>query len=235
MSNKLLCSSIGKKLVMSITGIFLVLFLLFHASMNLVAVFSPSAYDAVCAFLGANWYALAATMVLAAGFLIHILYSFAITLYNKKARGNQHYDKVVRPKEVLWASKNMLVLGFVIIGFIGLHLWQFWAKMQLMELMGAHEVVVGDMTISPTDGSALIAYYFASPCYSILYLIWLTALWFHLTHGFWSAFQTIGWNNQTWLPRLQCLGRVVATFICLAFALVVVVFYLKSLLCGGSC
>lgn len=235
MSNKLLSSSIGKKLVMSITGIFLILFLLFHASMNLVAVFSPEAYNAVCKFLGANWYALAATMVLAGGFIVHILLSIAITLYNKKARGNQHYDKVVRPKEVLWASKNMLVLGFVIVGFMALHLWQFWAKMQLVEIMGHHEVEVGGQMISPTDGSFLIGYYFSQPLYCLLYLVWLGALWFHLTHGFWSAFQSLGWNNQLWLPRLQCIGRVVATLTCLAFALVVIVFYIKSIACGGVC
>lgn len=234
MSNNLLCSSIGKKLVMSITGAFLVLFLLFHATMNLVAVFSPSAYDAVCKFLSANWYALAATMVLAGGFLIHILLSFAITLYNRSARGNEHYDKVVRPAKVLWASKNMMVLGFIILAFIGLHLWQFWAKMQLVELMYGHDWAA-HTSIDPTSGSALIAYYFASPCYSILYLVWMGALWFHLTHGFWSAFQTIGWNNQIWLPRLQCIGKFVAAYICLAFALVVVVFYLKSLCGGGVC
>ena len=60
-------SSLGKKLVMSITGCFLVLFILFHMSMNIVAIFSPEAYNTVCAFLGANWYALVGTLVLFAG------------------------------------------------------------------------------------------------------------------------------------------------------------------------
>lgn len=232
MSNKLLSSSIGKKLVMSISGVFMLLFLLFHASMNIVAVFSPSGYDAICEFLGANWYALAGTAMLAAGFAIHILYSFVITLANRKARGNERYDKVVRPKEVLWASKNMLVLGFIILGFCCLHLWQFWAKMQLVEIMGGHENSLG---FSPTQGSALIAYYFSNPLFAGLYLVWLTALWFHLTHGFWSAFQTMGANNQLWLPRLQCIGKWAATIICLMFAAVVVAFYLKSIMCGGAC
>lgn len=236
MSNKLLCSSIGKKLLMSITGLFLVLFLLFHASMNVVAVFSPEGYNAICEFLGANWYALAGTMVLAAGFVLHILLSLFLTLYNKKARGNQHYDKVVRPKKVIWASKNMFVLGVIVLGFIGLHLWQFWAKMQLVEIMGEHSVMVDGQMFSPTDGAGLIALYFSNPIFAACYLVWLGALWFHLTHGFWSAFQTIGWNNQLWLPRLQCVGKWMATIICLAFALVVVVFYLQSIMCcGASC
>lgn len=230
MSN-LFCSSIGKKLVMSLTGVFMILFLIFHASMNLVAIISASGYDAVCEFLGANWYALVGTLILAAGFLIHILLSFLITIKNRKARGPQRYASVARPKEVSWAGKNMLVLGFIILGFIGLHLWQFWAKMQLVEIMGGHEVIIDGQIFSPTGGSALIAYYFSNPCYAILYLLWMGALWFHLTHGFWSAFQTIGWNNKVWIPRLEKISFWVATLICLAFAAVVVVFYLRSVMC----
>ncbi len=227
----LFSSSIGKKLVMSVTGICLILFLLFHAVMNVVAVFSGDAYNAICGFLGANWYAVGATAVLAVGFLIHILMSFVVTLGNLKARGNQRYATVTRPKKVSWASKNMLVLGIIVVGFIGLHLWQFWAKMMLVELMGHHEVVVGGLTISPTDGTALIQYYFSNVWYALAYVVWLVALWFHLNHGFWSALQTVGWNNQTWLPRLQKAGVALSTIIVLMFLAVVVVFYLRSI-CG---
>ena len=81
-------SSIGRKVVMSITGLFLVLFLTFHMCMNLVALISPAGYNAVCQFLGANWYALAGTVILAAGAVLHIVYAFWLTLQNRKARGN---------------------------------------------------------------------------------------------------------------------------------------------------
>ena len=90
MSNSCL-SSIGKKLIMSISGLFLVLFLLFHMSMNVVAIFSGEAYNAVCEFLGANWYALAGTLVLALGFVFHIVYAFILTIQNRKARGVERY------------------------------------------------------------------------------------------------------------------------------------------------
>jgi len=107
----LLHSSIGRKLVMSITGIALVLFLLFHLSMNVAAVFSADAYNMICAFLGANWYAVVATGIL--GFLVflHIAYSMMITWQNRKARGNDRYAVNSRPKGVSWASQNMFVLG----------------------------------------------------------------------------------------------------------------------------
>ncbi|MFI3298712.1 MAG: succinate dehydrogenase cytochrome b subunit [Rikenellaceae bacterium] len=230
----LFSSSIGKKLLMSVTGLFLLFFLLFHATMNLVAIFSPEGYNAVCKFLGANWYALAATLVLAGGFVVHIFMSIVITLGNRKSRGNQRYAKVTRPKEVSWASKNMFVLGVIVVGFIGLHLYQFWAKMQLVEIMHGHGWQAAGM-LDPTDGMYFIQYYFSQLWVVICYIVWLGALWFHLNHGFWSALQTIGWNNQTWLPRLQTIGKWFSTIVVLMFIAVVVIFYVRSLCCGGAC
>lgn len=221
-------NTISRKLIMSVTGLFLVLFLLFHASMNLVVVFSPEAYNAICHFLGANWYALAGTLVLAGGFFFHILYAFVLTLKNRAARGSQSYAMTSRHDKVSWASKNMFVLGLVVIGFALLHLWQFWAKMQLVEIMGEH---TNNLGLSPTDGAGLIAYYFSNPIFAACYVIWLVALWYHLTHGFWSAFQTIGWNNQKWIPRLECIGKIFATIVCAMFVAVVVAIYLQSIFC----
>ena len=117
----LLNSSIGRKLIMSISGIFLILFLLFHMSMNVAAVFSEEAYNTICEFLGANWYAVVGTLVLAAGFIIHIIYGLWLTLQNRKARGNDRYAVNATPKGVEWSSQNMFVLGIVILGFIVLH------------------------------------------------------------------------------------------------------------------
>ena len=147
-------SSLGKKLVMSVTGCFLVLFILFHMSMNIVAIISPEAYNMICALLGANWYALAGTLVLAAGVVIHFIYAVILTLENRKARGSQRYAVTVVEPGVKWASKNMLVLGFIILGGLALHLFNFWAKMQLVEIMGGHENSLG---FGAADGASLIA------------------------------------------------------------------------------
>ncbi len=124
----LTCSSIGRKFVMALTGLCLVLFVTFHCLMNGVAIFWPDGYNAVCAFLGANWYALVASMGLAVLFIIHICYAVWLTLQNRKARGNDRYDVVRKPAQVEWASQNMLVLGIVILAFLVVHLIQFWAK-----------------------------------------------------------------------------------------------------------
>ncbi len=234
MSTFLLNSSIGKKLVMSISGLFLILFILFHMSMNIVAIFSGEAYNFICAFLGANWYALAATAVLAAGVVVHFAYAIILTLNNYAARGNIRYEVTVKEKGVSWASKNMLVLGYIVLGGLLLHLVNFWSKMQLIELMGHHSVVVGGQTLSPTDGAAIIKFTFSKWYYALAYLVWFTALWFHLTHGVWSMFQSVGFANDTWYPRLKCIANIVATLIFLGFAVVVVYFFVTTNFCCAS-
>lgn len=225
----LLNSSIGKKLIMSISGLFLVLFLLFHLSMNVAAVFSGEAYNMVCSLLGSNWYAVAATLVLAAGVVIHFVYAIILTLQNRKARGNDRYAINARPKGVEWASQNMFVLGLIVILFMLLHFSQFWYKMMFAELIGHHEVALGSAMVSPQDGATFINYYFqGNAVITVLYLIWYVALWFHLTHGFWSAIQTIGWNNTIWMNRWECISKIVATVICGLFAIITIIFFLNG-------
>ena len=225
----LLNSSIGNKLIMSISGLFLVLFLLFHLSMNVAAVFSGEAYNMVCSLLGSNWYAVAATLVLAAGVVIHFVYAIILTLQNRKARGNDRYAINARPKGVEWASQNMFVLGLIVILFMLLHFSQFWYKMMFAELIGHHEVALGSAMVSPQDGAAFINYYFqGNAVITVLYLIWYVALWFHLTHGFWSAIQTIGWNNTIWMNRWECISKIVATVICGLFAIITIIFFLNG-------
>jgi succinate dehydrogenase / fumarate reductase cytochrome b subunit len=94
-------------------------------SMNIVAIISGEAYNMICEFLGANWYALAGTLVLAAGVVVHIVYAFILTLKNQKARGAEGYACSSKPKEVEWASQNMFVLGLVVIGGLLIHFAQF--------------------------------------------------------------------------------------------------------------
>ncbi|MFQ6928190.1 MAG: hypothetical protein ACLRS8_09320 [Parabacteroides merdae] len=100
---------------MSISGLFLILFLVFHLCMNIAAVFSGEAYNVICGLLGSNWYALLGTLVLAAGVVVHFVYAIILTLQNRKARGNDRYAINARPKGVDWASQNMFVLGVIVI------------------------------------------------------------------------------------------------------------------------
>ena len=235
----LINSSIGRKLIMSISGAALVLFLLFHATMNIFsitdAMFGVEYYNAICKFLGANWYALIATVGLAALVVVHILYAFFITWQNYRARGNKRYAVSTRQEDVEWSSKNMLVLGVVIVLGMGLHLFNFWYKMQFTEIMHAAGAHLNDIELA-TNGVHWIKETFSCPVYVVLYLVWLGAIWFHLTHGVWSALHTLGLNNNTWMPRVKCISNIVSTLVVLMFAAVVFYYGLASLgCCGSSC
>ena len=218
---------------MSISGCFLVLFILFHMAMNLTVLFSREGYNMICEFLGANWYALAGTALLAIGVLVHFVYAFILTIDNYRARGKQRYAVTVQEKGVSWASKNMLVLGIIVILGLGLHLVHFWSKMQLVEILHLEFPTGVDANgqgyvFLPANGALLMAFTFSKWYNVVLYLVWFVALWFHLTHGVWSMFQTVGFANDTWYPRLKCIANIVATLIFLGFATVVIVCYFKS-------
>lgn len=210
----LINSSVGRKVVMSLTGLFLILFVTFHAVMNAVALISFEAYEKVCEFLGANWYALLGTAAIAGGAVLHIIYAFWLSMQNKKARGGDAYAVAKRPKNVEWASQNMLVLGIIVFCFFVLHLYHFWAKMQLPEMMGDH----------PLAGKAALEAVFGQVWVLPVYLVCFAALWFHLTHGFWSAFQSLGTANEKWICRFKCIGFVWSTVVMGLFAVEAIYF-----------
>lgn len=205
---------------MSLTGICLILFLTFHCCMNIAAFFSGEAYNMVCEFLGSNWYAVVGTVALAALAVCHIIYAFILTMQNQRARGNQRYEVTSRRPEVSWASQNMLVLGLIIFLGLLLHMYNFWGHMMFAEL--ADIQVAHD----PADGFAWIQETFSDPIYSILYLVWFAALWFHLAHGFWSSMQTLGLSGKVWLKRWQCIGLVYVSVLMAVFAFLVLSFWL---------
>jgi succinate dehydrogenase / fumarate reductase cytochrome b subunit len=157
--------------------------------------------------------------VLALGFIVHIVYAFILTAGNLKARGGvKRYEVSNKTKTDSWASRNMIYLGVVVLAGLALHLTHFWSKMQLPELTGGH----------PENPNELIAQTFGSLCMTILYVVWFASIWLHLTHGFWSAFQTLGWNNNKWQVRLKWVGIVIVTVLMAGFAITAVCGYLEA-------
>ena len=225
----LINSSIGKKVLMSVTGMALILFLTFHACMNVVALIDGDAYNMVCEFLGTNWYALVGTAALAALAVVHILYAVILTLENRKARGNNRYAVTAKPEKVEWASQNMFVLGVIVILGLFLHLYNFWFNMMFAELVGMEGM------FAPTDGYAFIQQTFSCPVTAVLYLIWLAALWFHLSHGFWSSLQTLGLSGKTWFCRWKLIGIIWVSVVIRLFAVVVLAFALCPDCAGSYC
>ena len=214
-------SSIGKKLIMSISGLFLIIFLLLHLTINFFSVIDSmtgnfGAEDGLFA-MGCEFMSLPIVTVmvpvLAFGFIIHIIYAFILTFSNLKARGGySRYAVASKARTDSWASKNMIVLGIIVLGILAFHLTHFWADMQLKEWTGA----------GAEDPYYLLTATFGAWWNVVIYMVWFGALWFHLTHGFWSAFQTIGWDNNIWIGRLKVIAYIFATIIFLGFAAVAV-------------
>jgi succinate dehydrogenase / fumarate reductase cytochrome b subunit len=199
--------------------------------MNSVAILWPAAYNQVCEFLGANWYALVASIGLAVLFIIHIIYACWLTLQNRKARGNDRYAVTSRPPQVEWSSKNMLVLGVVVVAFLVVHLIQFWSKMQLQELLHTSVdglPVVGDAPAAPQFGTLFIQLAFQNIVTPIVYIIGFVALWFHMNHGFWSMFHTIGWDNNIWINRFKKIGCWWTSIVVALFIIQAVVFTIQA-------
>lgn len=210
-------SSIGKKLIMSISGLFLIIFLTLHVVINGLYLIGPDAFQAGVDFMSLPIVTIMVP-ILAAGFAIHIIYAGYLTLTNLKARGKDRYAVANRAKADSWASKNMFILGVIVLGVLAFHLTHFWAKMQLQEFMGHHS----------EDPNMLMELTFKSPINLAIYLIWFAALWLHLTHGFWSALQTIGMNNSIWIKRWRVISYIVATIIVLGFASIAIVAFLRA-------
>lgn len=214
-------SSITKKLIMSISGLFLIVFLLLHMTINFFSVIDTFAgtYGAAdglfakgCEFMSLPIVTIMVP-VLAAGFLVHIAYAMILTYGNMKARGGySRYASGSKGKAESWASKNMFVLGIIVFGILAFHLNHFWADMQLKEFMGEHA----------EDPYLLLNETFKHWWMVLIYLVWFGALGFHLTHGFWSAFQTVGLSNSIWEKRLTWIGYAFVAVVVLGFAAVAI-------------
>ncbi len=229
--------SIGRKFIQAVSGAFLIIFLLLHATINFFSVIDSftgkfgvvanddklfSAGDGLfqlgCDFMSTPVITIMVP-VLALGFLIHIGYGIYLSYYNMRARGGvKRYEVASKAKADSWASTNMLVLGIVILGIVFFHLTHFWADMQLKEFTGGEA----------ENPYLLLTTVFGSLFNLIVYLVWFVAVWYHLCHGFWSMFQTVGWSGSIWMKRLKVIGVIVATIICLMFVTVAVNAYIMA-------
>ena len=229
--------SIGRKFIQAVSGAFLIIFLLLHATINFFSVIDSftgkfgvvanddklfSAGDGLfqlgCDFMSTPVITIMVP-VLALGFLIHIGYGIYLSYYNMRARGGvKRYEVASKAKADSWASTNMLVLGIVILGIVFFHLTHFWADMQLKEFTGGEA----------ENPYLLLTTVFGSLFNLIVYLVWFVAVWYHLCHGFWSMFRTVGWSGSIWMKRLKVIGVIVATIICLMFVTVAVNAYIMA-------
>jgi len=215
-------ASVGRKLIVSLSGLFLVVFLIVHLGVNLTMLLGADAYNTAAHFMGTNPLILAMRPVLVLGFLVHMALSAWLWAGNLKARP-QRYAMVDHAGSSIWAARNMLVLGALIFLFLALHLSSFSIKLAfgtppMTELHGA---VVKDVY-------ELVTAQFGVWWYSTLYVAAIVLLGLHLSHGFQSALQSLGLSDAAWRRRWTLVGNVYAVIVAVGFAILPVYFLVQA-------
>lgn len=225
MSN-FLTSSIGKKIILSLSGLFLIAFLCVHLALNLLLIVDNSGelFNIGAHFMATNPIIKIVEPILAIGFIIHILLASILTLQNRSARPIK-YDRRSQSGNCTWSSRNMYILGGLVLIFLLVHLWNFWWKIKF-----AGDPLLTEISVDGTQMEntyALVSGLFKSSiAYCLLYILGGIFLGLHLTHGFWSAFQSIGFSNQIWRKRLECVAKIFAFIIAAGFSIIPLYFML---------
>ena len=214
-------STVGRKIIMAITGLFLCSFLVIHLIGNLQLFNNDggAAFNIYSRFMGTNPIIRTMEIVLLLGFLFHIYDAIVITRRNKAARPIGYVNS--HPEEnSTWASRNMGLLGTVILVFLIIHLWNFFVPARFGGLEG---VVIEDVEY---DNLYLkVVQSFQIWWYVALYVIAMIALAYHLIHGFQSAFQSLGLDHKKYTPFIQKFGYAFSVIVCLGFAIIPLYFF----------
>jgi succinate dehydrogenase / fumarate reductase cytochrome b subunit len=222
MSN-IFSSSVGKKLIMSLAGLFLISFLVVHLVINLL-IFKESqeAFNKAAHFMGTNPVIKVMEIVLFGGFLLHMIYGVIVSLQNWMARPVGY--KISNDSQTSFFSKYMLHTAVVITIFLVLHLFDFYIKAKFIG-----EVQEVSYNGKPYhDLSALVIARFKIWWVDLVYIFALLGLGFHLHHGFQSAFQTLGLNHPVYTPVIKRFGLIYTILVTLGFICIpVLVYFLK--------
>ena len=219
-----LTSSIGKKLIMSLTGLFLILFITVHLVGNLQLLIPDGGetFNLYAKLMTTN--PVIQTIAIGNYFfiLLHAIQGILLWRKNSAARGSKYAVKKVSAKSTSgFASSNMGWLGTIIFIFLLVHLYQFWLQMKLGTILPV--TIEGEQV---KNLYASVSEAFENPIYSIFYILCMIALAFHLWHGFQSAFQTLGLTHKKYTPFIQGLGKVYAVVVPLGFAIIPLFFLL---------
>lgn len=210
-------STLGRKLLMALTGLFLVLFLVVHLAGNLQLLKGDEgeAFNIYAKFMTTNGLIKTTSYLLYATFIAHIVWSLLLTMHNSKARGPENYAYAKAAPSVTWNSRNMGLLGTIVFIFLVIHMRNFWYEMHW-----------GDVPMVMIDGAEYKNLYmivnaaFGEWWYVALYTFAMLGLAFHLYHGFQSAFQTLGLNTSKYTPAIKSAGVAFSIIIPGLFALI---------------
>lgn len=225
--SKFLTSSIGKKVVMSLTGLFLIIFLVVHLAGNLQLLIDDQGrqFNLYAKFMTTNPLIKTISYLLYAFILIHAIQGWLLWKQNRSARGSQRYAVHVIRGAVGQAPRvasRMGWIGTVIFIFLLVHLYQFWLQMKLDLLPYVeYEGETVKNLYEPVRAA------FTDLGFVVFYVISMVVIAAHLWHGFQSSFQTLGINHQKYTPLIRFVGKAYAILIPLGFALIPIIFYLR--------
>ncbi len=214
-------SSIGKKLMMALAGLFLSIFLLVHLGLNsLLVIFdSTDQFNIAAHFMGSNILIKISEVILFGGFLLHIIYGLIVQIYNWLARPISY--KVSNNAQTSFFSKYMIHTAVIILVFLVIHLTDFYFK---AKFFGDVEDVMIHGKEYHNIGALVIAK-FQIPGFIIFYIASILFLGFHLLHGFQSAFQTLGLNHKTYSPIVYWIGILYFLIIVAGYSLIPILIY----------
>ncbi len=211
-------SSVGKKITMAATGLFLVSFLVVHAGINALIFYNDggATFNKGAHFMGTNPIIRTIEIVLIAGLLLHIIKSLLLWHANKAARG-QRYAVVKQPGGVRWYSRSMTLLGTLILFFLVVHTSAFWIPNRVHQLCYGEELPLYTMMLQK----------FSNPLIVLIYLLGVFSLFWHLLHGCSSALQSLGLSYSRYRGLIRLAGTLFSCIICFVFAMMPVAIFLK--------
>lgn len=226
-------SSIGKKFTMGLTGLFLIIFLIIHCILNAMIFFNDGGqtFNHWAHFMGDNLFIRTMEIGLFVFFLLHIIQGLMLWFQNAKARPVKYAVNAAASNST-WYSKSMGLLGTLILMFLVLHLYHFWTPsrfggigsikaLEETSLSNYHDQVVHNLY------AQMLAVFQDNLLVVVIYVLGVASLFWHLVHGFQSAFQTFGINHKKYTPLIKGIGWGYSLIICLAFAAMPVAIYMR--------
>ena len=217
MSTGFLKTSVGKKVLMGVTGLFLISFLVVHVSLNSAIFFNDGGetFNAGADFMAHNPVIRIMEIVLFAGLIIHIVQALTLTIANKKARPVA-YAKIDGAANSSWYSRSMGILGSLLLLFLVSHLSHFWIDTKIAVFKHEEHNTYLDM-------KEVFSHWYIV----LIYLVGVISLCYHLLHGFQSAFQSLGLNHKNYTPLIKKVGVWFSIIVCLLFASMPVCMFLN--------